>query len=338
MAQDNRVWTLANRPQGDLKPGDLKLETRPMPTPADGEILVQTIYLSLDPTNRVWMNEAKSYLPPVGVGDMMRGLSLGRVVSSKADGFAEGDIVIPSMGGWADYITAPAKGSAKPPVELGAPLPAFLSVLGMTGLTAYFGLLDIGEPKPGETVLVSAAAGAVGSIACQLAKIEGARVVGIAGSDEKCAWLTGELGIDGAINYKTEKLSERIRALCPDGVDVYFENVGGPTLDAALAAMNNFGRIPLCGLISNYNADTPQPGPYRFGDIIMKRLKVQGFVILDYGRRYEEALKALAGHLAAGKLHYKVDVVDGLENAPDALGRLFTGANAGKLMVQVSPE
>ena len=334
----NRQWILARRPQGTLRDGDLELREAPVPDLGEGQILIRTLYLSLDPTNRVWMNDMDTYLPAMQLGEPMRGLTMGVVEASTTDKFAAGDIVMPALGVWAEYTIADASAATPVATALGAPLPAYLSVLGMTGLTAYFGMTDIAKAKAGETAVISGAAGAVGSIAGQIGKILGLRVVGIAGSEEKCAWLTDELGFDGAINYKTDAVEARLAALCPEGVDVYFENVGGPILDAVLGQMNTFGRIAVCGLISGYNAEKPQPGPYRFGNIIMKRLTVQGFIILDYTARYGEGVMALAGWLNEGKLHYKVDIVDGLEQAPAALNKLFTGENKGKLMVRVSPE
>jgi hypothetical protein len=217
-------------------------------------------------------------------------------------------------------------------------LTAYLGLFGIIGPTAYFGLLDIGQPKAGETLVVSAAAGAVGSLAGQIGKIKGCRVVGIAGSDEKCRWITEELGFDAAINYKTEPVQERLKTHCPDGIDVYFENVGGEILDAVLSLINVRARIVICGLISQYNAKEPVPGPYNFRAILTQRARVEGFIILDYRDRFMEAFEALGRWLAEGKLHYRVDVIDGLENAPRALNKLFDGSNKGKLIVKVSEE
>ncbi len=338
MASVNRQWVLAHRPVGDIRQGDLQLKESPVPEPGDGEILIRNIYLSLDPTNRIWMSDMDQYMPPVEIGEVMRGGTLGVVVKSRHPNFQEGDMALPGLGGWQDYLVVPGDAAGKIPVELGVPLDAWMSVLGATGATAYFGLLDIGKPQPGETVVVSAAAGAVGSVAGQIAKIKGCHVVGIAGADDKCRWVTEELGFDACINYKTEPVLERLRELCPNGIDVYFENVGGEILDAVLTLINQNARIALCGLISSYNATEPVPGPYMFRNILMKRARVEGFIIIDYLPRFPEAIQAMAGWMMEGKLKYKTDIVDGLENAPDAVQRLFTGANTGKLLVRIAPE
>lgn len=334
----NRQWVLRKRPVGDIAPDDLELITVPLPDLKEGEVLVRTLYLSLDPTNRIWMSDQKQYMPPVEIGDVMRGGSIGVVEESRFDGLAAGDVVNTGLGGWQDYVVAPGAAVSKLPTELGIPLPAFMSVLGLTGMTAYFGLLDIADPKEGETLVVSAAAGAVGSIVGQIGKIKGCRVIGIAGSDDKCRWITEELGFDGAINYKTEDVGARLDALCPDGIDIDFENVGGEIMDAVLERMNLFGRVSLCGMIADYNKDGPVPGPYNFKQVLMQRLMVRGFILTDYLPRAAEAVMTLGGWLAEGKLKYKTEIVDGLENAPEAVKRLFTGDHDGKLMVKVSDE
>lgn len=334
----NRQWQLAHRPVGEISKSDLEFTEEAVDELAPGQVLVRNIYLSLDPTNRIWMSDMDQYMPPVEIGDVMRGGTIGVVEESRFDGLKPGDIVLPGLGNWQDYVIVPGKDAHKVPTEFGLPLPAFMSVVGMTGATAYFGLLDIGKVKPGETVVVTAAAGAVGSIVGQIAKIKGARVIGIAGSDEKCKWLTEELGFDGAINYKTEDLLPRLGELCPDGIDVDFENVGGETLDAILTLINNNARIALCGLISTYNAKAPVPGPYMFQNILMRRAHVEGFIIIDYLDRMPEALMALGTWVLEGRIKYKVDIQQGLENAPTALNRLFTGENTGKLLVQISEE
>lgn len=334
----NRQWRLKNRPVGDIGPDDLELVTVNVPDLDDGEALVRTIYLSLDPTNRIWMSDQKQYMPPVEIGDVMRGGSIGVVESSRSDLLKVGDIVNTGLGGWQDYIVAPAKMLSKLPTELGVSLPAFMSVLGLTGMTAYFGLLDVASPKEGETIVVSAAAGAVGSIVGQIGKIKGCRVIGIAGTDEKCRWITQELGFDGAINYRSEDVGARLDALCPDGIDVDFENVGGEIMDLVLDRMNLGGRVSVCGLISEYNDEGPTPGPTNFKQILMQRLNVRGFILTDFLPRFGEGAMALGGWLAEGKLQYKVDVVEGLERAPEAVKKLFSGDHDGKLMVKVSDE
>lgn len=328
-------WRLAARPQGLPKSSDFEWVEAPLPEPAEGQFLIRVIYLSIDPTNRIWM-AGDSYLPAVPTGEVMRGIALGVVQASRHEGFAEGDIV-QGLFGWQSHCLSEGKGVAKLP-KLPIPLSAHFGLLGHIGFTAYFGLLDIGEPKPGETLVVSAAAGAVGSLAAQIGKLKGCRVVGIAGSDEKCEWLTGTLGLDAAVNYRTQPLREALAAACPDGIDIYFENVGGKTLEAVLSLVNIFARIPVCGMISQYNADAPSAAPKNLATLIMRRVKMQGFLVTDYMPRFAEAAKELIGWNMMGKLQYRLDVVDGLENAPDALLKLFDGSNKGKLLVRVSPE
>jgi NADPH-dependent curcumin reductase CurA len=336
MARMNRQWVLKRRPEGEIREGDLEFVTQPLPELAEGQVLVRNIYLSLDPTNRIWMSDMDQYMPPVEIGAVMRGGAIGVVEESRDPNVPEGSRVIPGLGGWQDYTIA--YGAAVNRVPDGMPLPAMMSGLGATGVTAYFGLLDIGKPQPGETVVVSAAAGAVGSIVGQIAKIKGARVIGIAGSAQKCRWIVEELGFDGAINYKQEDVGAALDRLCPNGIDVNFENVGGEIMDAVMARMNNFSRMPLCGLISTYNATSPAPGPRHFPQILMKRITVCGFIVIDYLPRFGEAVADLAQWWMAGRLKFKTHIEQGLETAPSALGRLFTGDHDGKLLVQVSPD
>ncbi len=335
----NRAWKLAKRPVGDIADGDLALVEEALPELGDGHVLVRTIYLSLDPTNRIWMSDMDQYMPPVEIGDVMRGGTLGEVIESRAEGFAPGELV-QGFWGWQSHsvVTDTRMIRNKVPTDVDVPLPAWLSVLGLTGMTAYFGLLDIGQPKAGDTLVVTAAAGAVGSIAGQIGKIKGCRVVGIAGSDEKCRWLTRELGFDAAINYKTEDVGAALDTHCRKGIDVDFENVGGDILDEILARLNLKARVSLCGLISQYNSSGEWKGPTKFQNILMKRAKVEGFILTDFLPRFGEARQALGEWLAAGKLHYKVDISQGLETAPEAVKKLFDGSNTGKLMVQVGPE
>jgi len=278
-------------------------------------------------------------MEPVEIGDIMRaGGSLGVVEESNVEGVNTGEIVQGGMhGGWQEYFVMPASDIIKIPKDTGLPLTAFISVLGFTGPTAYFGFLDIGKPQEGETVVVSAAAGAVGSIVCQIAKIKGCNVVGIAGSDEKCKWLKDDLGVDYVINYKKENILESLKKSCPDGIDIYFDNVGGETLDAALTLMNKFGRIPVCGLISMYN-DWSSTGPRMYRNILMKTLTVTGFLVSDYAEQFGECLESLGNWIAEGKIKFKVDVVEGIENAPTAVNKLFSGENNGKLVIQASKE
>lgn len=338
MNRINRRWVLKNRPVGAITPDVLELESVPLPELAEGQVLVRNVWLSLDPTNRIWMSDREQYLPPVELGAVMRGGTLGVVEESRDPNFTPGMLVSPGLSGWQDYEVAWGAMCRALPTLPGIHPTAFMSVLGVTGWTAYFGLLDIGQPKPNETVVVSAAAGAVGSIVGQIAKIKGARVIGIAGGPDKCRWLVEELGFDGAIDYRSEDVGAALDRLCPNGIDVNFENVGGPIMDAVMERMNDFSRMPLCGMISTYNAEGEVPGPRFFDRVLMRRIKVQGFIVIDYFPRMEEAVTALAGWLLEGRLKYKVHVEHGLENAPDALGRLFTGNHDGKLLVQIGPE
>ena len=334
-----RSWRLRRRPDGIINENDLELVTEEIPEITEGQILAKTIYFSLDPTNRIWMSDIDQYMEPVEIGDIMRaGGSLAIVEDSKVSHIKVGDIVQGGMhGGWQEHFIIPGEEAVAISMEESIPLTALISVLGFTGPTAYFGFLDIGKPKEGETVVVSAAAGAVGSIVCQLAKIKGCRVVAIAGNDNKCEWLKNDLKVDEVINYKKEKILDSLREKCPEGIDIYFENVGGETLDAALTLMNNYGRIPVCGLISMYN-DWDAPGPKMFRNILMKRLTVEGFLVSDYLDRYSESLEALSKWMAEGKIQYRVDIVEGIENAPSAVNKLFTGENTGKLVIKVSDE
>jgi NADPH-dependent curcumin reductase CurA len=334
--RNNRQWRLAARPAGELAATAFQWVEESVRPLAEGELLARVVYLSVDPANRVWMNAAPSYLPPVEIGDVMRGFALGVVEESRHKGFAPGDLVQGILG-WQDYAIASGESVAKvPPLPL--PLHAHLGLLGHIGLTAYFGLLDIGKPAAGETLVVSAAAGAVGSIAGQIGKIRGCRVVGIAGSDEKCAWITEQLGFDAAINYRKGSVIRGLIRHCPKGIDVYFDNVGGDTLDAALRFINLRARVVLCGMVAQYNAEKPLPGPAYLANAINKRARLEGFIVTDYFARAREAVEDLARWYAEGKIKYRVDVVEGLEHAPAALSRLFSGENRGKLLVKVSDE
>ncbi|RMH18564.1 MAG: NADP-dependent oxidoreductase [Acidobacteria bacterium] len=327
---------LAARPRGLPRESDFELVEEPCQPPAEGEVLVKVAYLSLDPAARGWMDDRRSYIPPVAIGEVMRGLAAGEVVESRHPRFQAGDRVTGALG-WQRFARVAAR-------ELTA-LPATASYLdalgplGMVGMTAYFGLLDVGRPQENDTVLVSGGAGAVGSLVGQIAKLHGCRAVGIAGSDDKCRWLTEELGLDGAINYKTAgDLDAAIRDACPDGVDVYFDNVGGAVLDAALRRINRGARVVICGAISQYNATEPIAGPSNYLMLLVQRARMEGFVVLDYVPRFAEALGPMARWLAEGKLKARFDVVDGLENAPRALLKLFDGSNTGKLVVRVGEE
>ena len=331
-------WVLRRRPTGEIQPGDLELVDEQIPDLADGEVLVRTLYLSLDPTNRIWMSDQDQYMPPVQIGDTMRGGSIGVVERSRSDRFKQGDVVNTGLGGWTSHVIANGAMLMPTPQLPGVPLTAYMSVLGATGLTAWFGMCDIGKPQAGETVVVSAAAGAVGSIAGQIAKLKGARVIGIAGGKAKCDWLTGELGFDGAIDYKSEDVGAALDRLCPNGIDVNFENVGGDIMDAVFNRMNNYSRMPLCGMISTYNDDSRPSGPTDFSRVLMHRITVRGFIITDFLPRAGEAMAELIPWVMEGKLKWKVHVDQGLDGAMDSLQRLFTGAHDGKLLIQVSPE
>jgi len=333
----NKQWRLVARPIGLIKESDFEWREEPVPSLGDGDVLVRNIYLSLDPTNRGWVRDVKSYSPPVAIGEVMRVLAIGVVEQSRNAAFQLGDIV-QGLLGWQEYALTNGADITQLPKTSSLPLTAYLGLFGIAGPTAYFGLLDIGTPKRGETLVVSAAAGAVGSLVGQIGKIKGCRVVGIAGSDEKCRWITEELGFDAAINYKTESVRERLQTLCPDGIDVYFDNVGGEILDDVLSLINVRARVVICGLISLYNAVDPAPGPYNFRSILHRRARIEGFIIFDYKDRFQEAIEQLERWLTEGQLLYRVDIIDGLENAPRAINSLFDGSNKGKLIIKVSDD
>lgn len=338
MTRLNQQWVLKRRPGTSVAADDLDLVSAPVPDLEEGELLVRNLYLSLDPTNRLWMSDRDQYLPPVGLGEVMRGGTVGIVEESRSARFAVGDLVLPSEGNWQLYSVAKERHSRKLTRNAGIPATAHLSVLGGTGLTAYFGLLDICRPKEGETLVVSAAAGAVGSIVGQIAKLKGCRVVGIAGGADKCRWIVDDLGFDAAIDYKAEDVGQALDRLCPDGVDMNFENVGGPIMDAVFSRLKLNGRMALCGMISGYNNEGPLAGPTDFGRVLMKRLTIRGFIVIDYLPRAKEALTELGGWIAEGRIQWKDHIVDGLDQAPAALGRLFTGDHNGKLVIQISKE
>ncbi|HTS64496.1 MAG TPA: NADP-dependent oxidoreductase [Candidatus Acidoferrales bacterium] len=333
----NRQWRITARPQGRAKETDFAWGEEDLPALAEGQIRVRIVYLSLDPTNRFWMEPLDGYLPALPLGAVMRGITIGVVQESCNSAFASGDIV-QGLGGWQEIYSGDAGGWTRLPRIPGLPLTAFFGAMGHIGFTAYFGLMDIGKPKPGETLVVTAAAGAVGSLAGQMGKIAGCRVIGIAGSDEKCDWITRELGFDGAINYRKEKVADGLARACPNGIDIDFENVGGEVMDAVLGRINLNARIVLCGLISRYNATAPVPGPYNFSNILVRRGRVQGFIAMDYAARFQEAASQIVPWLLSGKLKYRIDLVDGLRHAPAALNKLFDGTNQGKLLVKVSDE
>jgi NADPH-dependent curcumin reductase CurA len=338
MTYTNRKWILRRRPASSVAADDLEWVAAPVPAIDAGTVLVRNLYLSLDPTNRLWMSDREQYLPPVGLGGVMRGGTVGVVVESRSARFNPGDFVLLSDGGWQLYTSANEGVSRKLRRNPEIPLTAYLSVLGGTGLTAYVGLLDVCQPRPGETLVISAAAGAVGSIVGQIAKIKGCRVIGIAGGTRKCRWLVEELGFDAAIDYKSDDVGTALDRLCPAGVDMSFENVGGPIMDAVFSRLNLNGRMALCGMISGYNNEGPLAGPTDFGRVLMKRLTIKGFIVSDYLSRAREAFADLGGWIADGRIKWKDHIVEGLDEAPRALQRLFTGDHEGKLVVRVSPE
>jgi NADPH-dependent curcumin reductase CurA len=319
-----------------VEPSCFELRSDDVPVPDEGEFVVRNLYLSLDPAMRGWMTDLPNYVPPVGIGDVMRGACVGRVDQSRHPDYEPGELVL-GVFGWQDYAVSDGGGIlpvTKVPDGVQPTVP--IGILGITTLTAYFGLKEIAKPRDGETVVVSGAAGATGSVAGQLARIWGCRVVGIAGGPEKCEWLTGELGFDGAIDYKQENLRRRLRELCPDGIDVFWDNVGGAALEAALANLAMHARVVLCGAISTYNASERPPGPSNYMNLLVRRSRMEGFVVFDYLSRTDEALAELLPLIGEGKIRYREDVRDGLECAPQALVDLYTGANAGKLLVRIA--
>jgi NADPH-dependent curcumin reductase CurA len=329
----NHQFQLAARPIGLPKPSDWSYVEAPVPQPGDGEVLVKVQYISLDPAMRGWMNDARSYIPPVGIGEVMRALGAGEVVASGDASIAVGDHVT-GLFGVQEYALAPAGAVMKVDTSL-APLPVYIGTLGMPGMTAYFGLLEIGRPQPGETVVVSGAAGAVGGVVGQIAKLKGCRVVGIAGGAEKCRHVVEDLGFDAAIDYKGEDVAAALRERCPKGVDVYFDNVGGEILDAALAHLARRARVIICGAISQYNNTDAVRGPANYLSLLVNHASMTGFVVSDYGEKYAEGAQEMAGWLAAGKLISREEVAEGLESFPATLLRLFSGANTGKLVLAV---
>ena len=330
----NRQFRLKTRPTGRIEKSNFDFVEESVPEPGPGEALVRVLYLSLDPTNRIWMSDMDQYMPPVGIGEVMRGGGVGVVVKSNSARYKEGDHVS-GLTGWQDFCIADEGLRAMSVLPKGLPvdLPVMLGACGMTGLTAYFGLLDLGRPKPGETVVVSAAAGAVGSVVGQIAKIKGCRAVGIAGGPDKCRHIVEDLGFDAAVDYKRPDWREQLAAATPDGIDVNFENVGGEIMEAVMARMNLFSRMPLCGMISGYNTGEPMRGD--FSPILMRRIELRGFIVIDFMEKFAEGAMQLAQWVVEGKLKHRETIVDGLENAPVAVNKLVDGGNIGKLVVKL---
>ncbi|MFQ5636522.1 MAG: NADP-dependent oxidoreductase [bacterium] len=330
----NQQYLLAARPVGLPKNSDWEYKESPAPKPSDGELLLRVLYISIDPAMRGWMNEGKSYIDPVAIGDVMRALAIGRVVESNHPDFQVGDHVSGGLG-VQSYALSDGKGLMKVDPEI-APLPLYLSALGMPGMTAYFGLLEVGQPNAGETLVVSGASGAVGSVVGQIGKIKGCRVVGLAGGEKKCSYLVKDLGFDAAIDYKSQDLRTGLKEHCPHGIDVYFDNVGGEILDTVLTRINRGARIPICGAISQYNNTTAVKGPSNYLSLLVNRARMQGFVVFDFAGRYQEAAQEMGLWLAQGKLKSKEHIVEGIETFPETLLMLFSGENYGKLIIKVA--
>ncbi len=335
MARVNRQVILRNRPVGMVDSQTTELKEIPVDELSDGQALVKVLYLSIDPTIRGWMDDAPGYLPPIGIGEVIRAGGVGEVVESKSDRYKVGDIVS-GLTGWQEYAVADDAMGSMSPLPEGIEIPVAMNVLGTTGVTAYAGLLEVGAMKEGDVVVVSGAAGATGSSVGQIARIKGAsKIIGIAGGPEKCALLTDEMGFDAAIDYKAGHVARQLHELCPNGIDLYFDNVGGEILDAALANLAMKGRVVLCGAISGYNATDEVKGPANYFSLIINRGRMEGFIVLDYMARWPEIQAEMAGWLAEGKLKHSEHIVDGLENAVDALNLLFTGGNTGKVLVRL---
>jgi NADPH-dependent curcumin reductase CurA len=329
---------LASRPVGEPKDSDIRIEDMPVPAPGPGEMLLRTLWLSLDPYMRGRMSDAPSYATPVAIGQVMEGRTVSEVVASNLEGYARGDMVL-SPSGWQTHALSRGRLTRKIDPSI-APVSTALGVLGMPGMTAYTGLLDIGQPKAGETVVVSAASGAVGSVVGQIAKIKGARAVGIAGGPAKCRYVVDELRFDACIDHRAPDMAEQLKAACPNGIDVYFENVGGAVFEAVFPLFNNFARVPVCGQIATYNANEMPAGALRTSQvtraILTKRLTLRGFIVTDFAARQPDFLRDVSGWLREGRIKYREDVVDGLEQAPRALIGLLRGENFGKMLVRVA--
>jgi NADPH-dependent curcumin reductase CurA len=334
----NRQYLLAHRPKGLPTPEEVPMVESPVPQAGAGEIVVRNLFISLDPAIRGWMSDAPNYIEPIELGSKILAGGVGRVVESNSPDFAVGDLAI-GMFGWEDYTLIEAAQASKIADTHGLPLTTFLSILGATGMTSYFGLLEVGKPQPGDVLLVSGAAGAVGSVVGQIGKIMGCRVIGIAGGEDKCRWLIEECGFDDVIDYKScGDLEAAIAEKCPDGLDIYWDNIGGDMLDAALMNLAERARLVLCGWISTYNDEQKRPGPNNLWQLLVKNSRLEGFVVSAYVPRFPEGIAQMGQWLAEGKLTYKEHVVDGLENALDAFHMLFDGRNTGRLMVKIADD
>lgn len=335
MSEQNRRVVLAERPTGMVDESTTRMEHEDVPQPGEGEALVKVRYISIDPTIRTWMDDAPGYLPPIAIDEVVRAGGVGEVIESNSDAYEVGELLF-GMTGWQDYVIADSAMRAMQKLPAGVSATAALSVFGITGMTAYFGMTDVGRVKEGDVVVVSGAAGATGSTAGQIAKIKGAsKVVGIAGGPEKCAWIVDELGFDEAIDYKAGDISKRLHEACPDGLDLYFDNVGGEILNACLGQLAMRGRVVLCGAISGYNSREAASGPVNYINLLIRRGRMEGFIILDYFDRFPAAQAEMAGWLASGQVKASEHIVEGLENATEALNLLFTGGNTGKVMIKV---
>jgi NADPH-dependent curcumin reductase CurA len=333
VSEQNRRLVLAQRPSGLVDDATTRLETETLPDLQEGEALVKVHFLSIDPTIRTWMDDVASYLPPIQIGEVIRSGGVGEVIESRTDAYAPGQLLF-GMTGWQDYVITDTGTRAMQVLPDGVSPGIAIGILGVTGMTAYFGLIDVGQVSEGDVVVVSGAAGATGSAAGQIARIKGAKkVVGIAGGAEKCAYIVDELGFDEAIDYKNEKVAARLRQACPDGIDLYFDNVGGSILNDCLANLAIRGRVVLCGAISTYNSDGPPPGPSNYLSLLVRRGRMEGFIIIDYLDRFPAAQLEMAGWIAEGKIKSSEHIVEGLEAAPDALNLLFNGGNTGKVIV-----
>ena len=327
----NKKWILKKRPKGLVEESNFKFVEEELSELQDGEILIQTEYLSVDPTQRMWLTDMPGYLPPIQIDEVIRSGGMGRVIKSKNERFDEGDLVNGFMG-WQTHLISDGKGFTKVPEVL--PIPTMLNVLGLTGITAYFGLLDIGQPNEGDTVVVSGAAGATGSVVAQIAKIKGCNVIGIAGGEEKCGWLE-DCGLDHVIDYKATKATKELGRIAKDGIDIYFDNVGGPLLEAVLFKINLNARIVICGAISNYASTDMPVGPRNLSSLIVNRARMEGFLVLDYLDKADEARQKLSKWLMDGKIKHREDIQEGIENCPNTLNRLFTGQNIGKQILKI---